>query len=71
MTSFEKSEGGLENDGVAGMQAISEKGKKGEPGGRQGADPTVPKEPQTRFLKQNHTETLKFQKALRRVGRTE
>ena len=30
-----------------------------------------PKEPQTGFLKQNHTERLKFQKALMRVGRTE
>lgn len=43
MTSFEKSEGGLENDGVAGMQAISEKGKKGEPGGRQGQTLQCPK----------------------------
>ena len=30
-----------------------------------------PKEPQTGFLKQNHTERLKFQKGLMRVGRTE
>lgn len=61
-----KSERGLENDGVAGMQAISEKREEMKARReRQGADPTVPKEPQTGFLKQNHTERLRFQKALR------
>ena len=46
MTGFEKSERGSENDGVAGMKAISEKGKVWDQGGRQGAGPTVPEEPQ-------------------------